>query len=66
MERRALIVWPSAMGKRDVLNVLSENFAWDATAPAGTLELVQENGETVECALVLMSEWQTKLPGYLK
>ncbi|MEX4006756.1 DEAD/DEAH box helicase [Neoaquamicrobium sediminum] len=52
--------------KRDVLNVLSENFAWDATAPAGTLELVQDNGETVECTLILMSEWKTKLPGHLQ
>ena len=52
--------------KRDVLDVLSENFAWDTTAPAGTLELVQDNGETVECTLILISEWQTKLPGYLQ
>lgn len=51
--------------KRDVLQVLSDNFAWDTTAPAGTLELVQDNGETVECTLILMSEWQAKLPGYL-
>ena len=51
--------------KRDVLQVLSDNFAWDTTAPAGTLELMQDNGETVECTLILMSEWQVKLPGYL-
>ena len=23
------------------------------------------NGETVQCALILMSEWEAKLPGYL-
>ncbi|SDO57300.1 DEAD/DEAH box helicase family protein [Phyllobacterium sp. OV277] len=51
--------------KRDLLEFLSGNFAWDKTVPAGTLELAGVNGETVECALVLMSEWKSKLPGYL-
>lgn len=51
--------------KREVLNVLSDNFAWDKTVPAGTLELLQDNGETVECTLILMSELKSKLPGYL-
>jgi len=51
--------------KREVLKVMSENFAWDKTAPAGTLELVQTNGATVECTLILMSEWKTKLPDFL-
>jgi type III restriction enzyme len=51
--------------KREVLKVMSENFTWDKTVPAGTLDLVQENGETVECALILMSEIPTKLPEYL-
>lgn len=52
--------------KREVLNFMSQNFAWDDTVPAGSLELVQKNGETVEGALILMSEWKAKLPGYLK
>jgi type III restriction enzyme len=51
--------------KREVLKFLSSNFAWDSTVPAGTLELIKANGETVECTLILMSEWQAKLPGYL-
>lgn len=51
--------------KRDVLSFMSQNFAWDDTIPAGTLELVQKNGETVEAALILMSDIGTKLPGYL-
>lgn len=51
--------------KREVLNVMSDSFAWDKTVPAGTLDLIQENGETVECALILMSEWEAKLPNYL-
>jgi type III restriction enzyme len=51
--------------KRDVLDFMSQNFAWNETIPAGTLELVQKNGEMVEAALILMSEIPTKLPGHL-
>ena len=51
--------------KRDLLNQLSDNFSWDKTQTAGTLELQSENGETVECALVLMGEWRAKLPNLL-
>lgn len=51
--------------KREVLEFLSSNFAWDKTVPAGELSLVQDNGETVECTLILMSEWEAKLPEYL-
>lgn len=52
--------------KRDLLVFLSENFAWDEQAPAGELELVKNNGETVHGALILMSDWKAKLPEYLK
>ncbi len=51
--------------KRDLLNHLSSNFAWDTTRTAGTLELQSENGDTVECALVLTSEWKAELPKLL-
>ena len=51
--------------KREVLKVLSDNFAWDTTVPAGTLELIKATGETVEGTLILMSEWETKLPNFL-
>lgn len=51
--------------KRDVLAFLSDNFAWDETVPAGELELVQNNGETVQGTLILMSEWRAKLPEFL-
>ncbi len=51
--------------KRDLLAFLSENFAWDDQAPAGELELVKNNGETVQGALILMSDCRTKLPEYL-
>ena len=52
--------------KRDVLDFLSTNFEWDNSIPAGQLKLVAANGQTVECALVLMSEWRTKLPDFLR
>jgi len=51
--------------KRDVLKLMSGSFAWDTTVPAGMLELVKASGETVECTLILMSDWQSRLPGYL-
>lgn len=51
--------------KREVLKVMSDNFAWDTTVPAGTLELIKSTGETVEGTLILISDWRTKLPEYL-
>ena len=51
--------------KREILSLLSENFSWDEGIPAGELELMRKNGETVQCTLILMSEWKTKLPTYL-
>ncbi|WP_018698729.1 DEAD/DEAH box helicase [Amorphus coralli] len=51
--------------KREVLSFLSDNFRWDTATPAGELELVQDTGETVEGTLILMSEWEAKLPDYL-
>ncbi|MDE0356348.1 MAG: DEAD/DEAH box helicase family protein [Gammaproteobacteria bacterium] len=51
--------------KREVLAFLSGNFAWDDSIPAGQLELVADGGQTVECALILMSEWRTKLPNLI-
>ena len=52
--------------KREVLSFLSDSFAWNDCTPAGELELVRNNGGTVQCALVLMSEWKTILPAYLQ
>jgi type III restriction enzyme len=51
---------------RNVLSVLSDNFAWDQTAEAGQLELVIDTGESVACTLILMSEWRSKLPNHLQ
>lgn len=52
--------------KRELLSVMSGAFEWDKTVPAGTLALVQDGGETVECTLILMSDVKTKLPDYLR
>lgn len=51
--------------KRDVLEFLSSTFVWDDSIPAGQLELVADDGQTIECALILMSEWKVKLPHLL-
>lgn len=50
--------------KRELLKVMSSNFAWDTTVPVGTLQLVND-GETVECTLILMSDCLTQLQRYL-
>ena len=52
--------------KRDVMSFISDNFSWDDCTPAGELELVKNNGETVQCTLILMSEWRAKLPTNLR
>ena len=51
--------------KREMLSFLSSSFAWDDCTNSGELKLVTDNGETVQCALILMSEWETKLPELL-
>jgi hypothetical protein len=33
--------------------------------PAGKMEIVKPGGESVECDLVLMNEWKTRLPTFL-
>ncbi len=51
--------------KREVLSYLSDHFQWDDSAPAGELELVQNDGVIVQATLILMSDVKSKLPGYL-
>jgi len=51
--------------KAELMKVLSEAFAHEDTTKAGEMEFVTEAGYTVDCALILMSEWRTKLPEYL-
>ena len=50
--------------KREVLSFLSNHFRWDDATPVGELKLVN-SGEVVECTLILMSQWKTKLPNFL-
>ncbi|MCY4225270.1 MAG: DEAD/DEAH box helicase family protein [Bacteroidetes bacterium] len=51
--------------KRELLSFLSSNYAWDTSIPAGELELISDNGTTLHCELILMSEWKTRLPELL-
>jgi type III restriction enzyme len=48
--------------KKSVLDVLTDGFAWEHTPPAGQMQLVNDDGSVVECALVLMSDIDAKLP----
>ena len=47
--------------KRNLLETLRKHFEWDDTLPIGEVELVKRNGTTVDCRLVLMSEWREEL-----
>ncbi len=51
--------------KRELLAFLSANFRWDDYTPAGELELITNDGTTVEGTLILMSDWKAELPSYL-
>lgn len=51
--------------KREMLSSLSDSFLWDDGIPAGELKLVRNKGDTVQCTLILMSEWWSKLPTYI-
>ena len=51
--------------KRTLLSFLSGKFQWGDAMPAGELQLVTNTGESVECTLILMSEWKTILPTFL-
>ena len=55
---------PDTDYKRDVLNFLTNSFAWDQAVPAGQLQIAM-TGETVECALVLMQDVPVTLPGLI-
>lgn len=55
---------PDTDYKRNVLKFLTESFAWDQAVPAGQLQIAK-TGETVECALVLMQDVPTTLPGLI-
>jgi len=56
---------PDTEYKRAVLQLMSQNFSCENFLPAGSFELVHHNGDTVECDMILMNEWRSKLPSLL-
>jgi len=48
--------------KRKILNLLTDAYAVEAASRVGELELVIQDGTSVECGLVLMSNWKSELP----
>ena len=51
--------------KKAVLRLMGESFAIENVAQVGELDLVEANGSTFACDLVLMPEWKTRLPELL-
>lgn len=52
--------------KQSVLRLMSDAFDMENAPRVGELELVVEDGTTVECDLVLMPEWKVRLPKLIK
>jgi len=48
--------------KKAVLRLMSESFAVENVERVGELDLVEADGHTVACDLVLMPEWRTRVP----
>ncbi len=51
--------------KKALLQLVSESFSVENVERVGELELVETNGVSVACDLVLLPEWKTKLPGFI-
>jgi len=51
--------------KRKLLELVTEHYAFEKVSKAGELELVVNEATTVVCKLVLISEWQTRVPNEL-
>jgi type III restriction enzyme len=56
---------PDTLYKQSVLQLMSGAFAVEKAPRIGELELVVEDGTTIECDLVLMTEWKTRIPSFL-
>jgi len=52
--------------KKAVLRLMSEAFVEDHVSYVGELDLVVENGMRMECDLVLIPEWKTRLPELMR
>lgn len=53
---------PDTVYKQAVLQLMAEAFYVEKVPRVGELELVVEDGTSMACDLVLMTEWKTKLP----
>jgi len=53
---------PDTEYKKAVLRLMGEAYDIEHTSSVGELELLVQDGTTVECDLVLMTEWKTRLP----
>ncbi len=51
--------------KKALMHMLTGEFDWDLTQPAGELHLVGSDGTTVQCEMVLLSEVPVELPRLL-
>lgn len=51
--------------KQSALRLMSDAFTVEHAPRVGELERVAEDGASVECDLVLMKDWKTKLPTLL-
>lgn len=51
--------------KKKLLQTINDNFQMENVKKAGELELELDNGTTVSCDLLLMSEWKTKIHSHL-
>ena len=47
--------------KQSVLEVLSDGFDWNLTEPVGDMELVSNDGVSVQCNLVLMKKYPNRI-----
>ncbi|KAB7740011.1 type III restriction endonuclease subunit R [Parvibaculum sedimenti] len=54
---------PDTEYKKSLLKLVAESYQFEQVTSAGKLELVQKGKTTVECDLVLMTDWQRRLPG---
>ena len=52
--------------KRKLMELVTRHYQQGDTVKAGELELVADNGISVVCDLLLMSEWKTKLHTHLE
>lgn len=48
--------------KQAVLQLMSEHYAIEDAPRVGELDLIDTSGIVVQCELVLMTDWKTRLP----